>query len=142
MRNVITALLLGLLSGCGSSDVKPVDIFSEDMCSNCRMSVSDRSFVSELMDDQGGVFKFDDLNCLESFRKKSPTLNIKALFVTDYDTKSWIPYELSTIVQTGIRTPMASGKVAFKDPVKAKEFLDQHPLLSSAVPSCCQQRGE
>ncbi len=120
-------LLLILLGGCSSSEIKPVDIYPEDMCSHCRMAISDQAFASEIITAEGEIFKFDDLGCLERFKEKAAALKIAATFVKDYETKNWLPYERSTIVQTSIKTPMGSGKVAVADSVKAKEYLEKFP---------------
>lgn len=77
----------------------------------------------------GEVFKFDDLGCLEKFKEKSPEPPIAAIFVKDYETKKWLPYERSTIVQTSVRTPMGSGKVAFADSAQAKVYLKKFPVM-------------
>jgi copper chaperone NosL len=113
---------------CGSSEIKPVDIYPEDMCSHCRMAVSDQAFASEIITTDGEVFKFDDLGCLERFKEKSADLKIAATFVKDYETKNWLPYERSTIVQTSIKTPMGSGKVALADSERVREFLEKFPV--------------
>jgi copper chaperone NosL len=112
---------------CGSSEIKPVDIYAEDMCSHCRMAVSDQAFASEIITTDGEVFKFDDLGCLERFKDNSADLKIAATFVKDYETKKWLPYERSVIVQTSIRTPMGSGKVALADSAKAREIMENFP---------------
>jgi len=116
------------LLACDSSEIKPVDIYPEDMCSHCRMAISDQSFASEIFTDTDEVYKFDDLGCLEKFKEKSTGLKIAATFVKDYETKKWLPYERSTIVQTSIKTPMGSGKVALADSGRAKEILEQFPV--------------
>jgi copper chaperone NosL len=113
---------------CGSSETKPVDIYPEDMCSHCRMAISDQAFASEIITEAGEVFKFDDLGCLERFKEKSTELKIAATFVKDYATKIWLPFERSTIVQTSIRTPMGSGKVALADSSRAQKILEQFPV--------------
>jgi copper chaperone NosL len=111
------------LHGCGSAEIKPVEIYPEDMCSQCRMAISEHVFASEMIMADGEVFKFDDLSCLEKFREKSAGRKIAATFVKDYETKKWLPYERSVIVQTSLKTPMGSGKVALADSARAKEFL-------------------
>jgi copper chaperone NosL len=115
------------LFGCGSSGIKPADIYPEDMCSHCRMAISDQAFASEIITADGEVFKFDDLGCLERFKQNSTDLKLAATFVKDYETKNWLPYEHSVIVQTSIRTPMGSGKVALADSIKANEYLTKFP---------------
>ena len=116
-----------LITGCASSELKPVDIYPEDSCAQCRMAVSDRSFASEIITLDDEVFKFDDLGCLESYRKKNPQTVIRAIFVSDYEKKTWLPFEKSIIVKTGLTTPMASGKVAFADSKRALAFVKANP---------------
>jgi copper chaperone NosL len=112
---------------CGSSEIKPVDIYPEDMCSQCRMAISDQSFAAEIITEAEEVYKFDDLGCMEKFKEKSGELKIAAVFVKDYETKKWLPFARSTIVQTGLKTPMSSGKVALADSNKAREYLTKFP---------------
>ncbi|MDZ7312615.1 MAG: hypothetical protein ONB45_15235 [candidate division KSB1 bacterium] len=92
------------------------------------MAISDQAFASEIITTSGEVYKFDDLGCMESFKKKSGDLKIAATFVKDFETKNWLLYERSTIVQTGIKTPMGSGKLALADSSRAQEILEQFPL--------------
>jgi copper chaperone NosL len=112
---------------CGSSEIKPVDIYPEDMCSQCRMAISDQSFAAEIITEAEEVYKFDDLGCMEKFKEKSGELKIAARFVKDYETQNWIPFARSVIVQTGLKTPMSSGKAAFADSNKAQEYLTKFP---------------
>ncbi|MBI3789055.1 MAG: nitrous oxide reductase accessory protein NosL [Ignavibacteriales bacterium] len=126
--------------GCAASEAKPVDVFPEDMCSNCRMAISESSFASEIVTNKE-VFKFDDLGCLESFQNKHKEVMPLATFVKDYESKTWVAIERSTIVKTNLTTPMGSGKVAFADSVKANAFGKDHPLADakkSMSCSCCK----
>lgn len=133
----IASLFLG---GCGSSEVKPIDIFAEDNCAQCRMAVSDERFASEIINDVGDVMKFDDLGCFLKWRTQHPDTRIVATFVKEYDTRQWIPYERAVIIETDIDTPMGSGKVAFADATRARAFQKKHPsnkALSKAGCGCC-----
>lgn len=127
MNRIIGMSVTLFLVGCGARGIKPVDIFPEDACSNCRMAFSDHRFASEIIDDNGEAFKFDDIGCMLAFRTKRTDVNIAATFMKDYETKEWIPYERAVIVETDIDTPMGSGKLAFSDSAKAREFQRQHP---------------
>jgi copper chaperone NosL len=136
------------LVGCATRESKPVDIYPEDMCSNCKMAFSDHRFASEIINDQREVFKFDDIGCMLKFRAAHEGMKIMATYLKDYDTKEWIPYERSTIIETDIETPMGSGKVAFVDSTKASEFQNLHPpkkTLSSKDGSgmdCCDDEKD
>lgn len=120
--------VIGLsLFACGSAEIKPVDIFPEDMCASCRMAISERLFASQIHTLTGEVYKFDDLDCLENFERRAGKASVAAAFVMDYAGQRWLPLAQATIVQTGIRTPMASGKVAFSDSLQAREYLERFP---------------
>ena len=123
--------------GCAPSAIKPVDIHPEDACSNCRMAVSDKSFASEIILQSGEALKFDDLECLEDYRKKQPAAKIAAIFVSDYETKEWLAYEKSVIVETGIATPMGSGKISVKDMVRAKVIREKYPSTKTLTDAGC-----
>lgn len=120
---LLMVLLLGVFSACGSSEIKPVDIYPEDMCNQCRMAISDQSFAAEIITKTEEVYKFDDIGCMEKFQAKAGELKVAALFVKEYETKNWLPFARSTIVPTGLKTPMGSGKAAFADSNKAREYL-------------------
>lgn len=124
-------LLLAVLPGCRSTQVKPVDIFPEDNCALCRMAVSNPAFASEIITADGDALKFDDLSCLEEYRAAHPDLRIAAVFVKDYDSKTWLPEAQGVIVETGLDTPMGSGKVAVRDSARAHALVSQFPPHSA-----------
>jgi copper chaperone NosL len=126
-RLALTGLLI-VNAGCGSKEIKPIDIAPGDRCAYCRMAISDQRFAAEIISDQGEAFKFDDIGCLEEFFKsKDPTLKVATVFYKDYLTKAWIPVTRATVVETGVSTPMGSGKVAFTDSSLARIFRQEHP---------------
>lgn len=129
-----------VLNGCGASGVRPVEIFPEDNCAQCRMAVSDERFASEIISDDGEAFKFDDLGCMLKFRTKRNDVRIAGIFLKDYETKEWIPYERATLIETDVETPMGSGKVAFANSGKANEFQKQHPRIAKdgCADKCCE----
>jgi len=136
-------LIIGLLAvagsvaGCGATDIRPVDIFPEDNCAHCRMAVSNERFASEIIEQDGTALKFDDIGCLMNFKSKKPNLKIAAIYLKDYETKEWIPYERAAIVETDVETPMGSGRVAFADGKRARAFQEQHPKSATAGHDAC-----
>lgn len=116
------------LAGCQKSALEPVAIAPEDMCSSCRMAISEKRYAAELIDNQGQAFKFDDINCMTRFtREMRDQASIAARFVMDFEAKSWLEAEGAYYVQsTAIKTPMGGGIVAFKDESRAKETASQY----------------
>jgi hypothetical protein len=125
--SVALSLVLGIwISGCGPSESEPVAIESGDVCSFCKMEISQPVFASEII-YAGKVYKFDDLACLNAFKtKRSGTIH-GTTYVVDFAAKRWMRYDAATIVPTDVATPMGSGLLAFADSSKANAFARVHP---------------
>ncbi len=132
-------LLSLLLISCGPQEIQPVDIFPEDECARCRMTISDPAFASQIINKDGSVVKFDDLRCFESYRKDHNVDDFEKMYVKDYETKEWISFGKSIVLQTGIQTPMGSGQIAVADQQRAKQLMEQYPPKLTAVKddACC-----
>lgn len=115
------SFLLVFLIACSSTEIKPVPIENGDMCSFCRMAISEKQFASEIITDDERVLKFDDIGCLLRFRQKaSDGLRPAAIFVSDYDSREWVTAEKAFFVKSKtVKTPMGSGIVAYADQSKA-----------------------
>lgn len=125
-ETVICALAL---AACAPSEPRPVEItFGEEACALCRMQISDRTFAAEIVDSDGRVIKFDDIGCSFRFeadgRLQAPAA---ARFVTGYESKEWLRAEQAWFVRSaGMKTPMTSGIVAFRDRERAADFAGKH----------------
>ncbi|HSQ20880.1 MAG TPA: nitrous oxide reductase accessory protein NosL [Blastocatellia bacterium] len=117
-----------LLAGCQRGSLEPVAIAPDDMCSFCRMAISEKRYAAEFIDSEGEAFKFDDITCMTSFiREMHNQGNIGPRFVMDFDAKAWLKADDAYYVQsTEIKTPMSGGIIAFKDQSRAKETADKY----------------
>lgn len=116
-----------LCIGCGNAELRPIEIMSEDMCSFCKMAISEKRFASELLTQDGEVFKFDDIGCMLRFRKShGHPESVVATFVVDYDTREWIKSEEAYFVKSTVfKTPMGGNVVAFKTGASAAAAVDR-----------------
>ena len=119
-----------LLHGCARRQPDPVDIFPEDICTLCKMAISDRRFASEILTAEE-VFKFDDIGCMEKYRGIRGELRDIQVFYMDYTTRTWLPEQRAVVVRSGVFTPMGSGMVAFADSTDARAFANDHPAQHS-----------
>ncbi|HLF19561.1 MAG TPA: hypothetical protein VI704_02115 [Bacteroidota bacterium] len=149
MKNLrwLANILAIVLAGCAASEIKPVDIFAEDACSQCKMAFSDQGFASEFISEDGSAHKFDDINCMEKFRKKNADVRVVRTFYKDFATKQWMPENKSIVVLTGIKTPMGSGKVAVSSSSIAKKLAEKYPPkndlsenMSGCGSDCCSSK--
>jgi copper chaperone NosL len=96
------------------------------------MAISERRFAAEFIDSEGGAHKFDDLVCMKSYlRDRNSRVQMTACFVTDYETRRWVPGpEAFYVSSPEFKTPMGGGIVAFADRARAERAAS---LYKSAV---------
>jgi copper chaperone NosL len=120
-------LLAMAIFGCKKAEVKPVDLYPEDICAHCKMAISNRAFAGEIVKEDGETLKFDDLGCLRAAMKNEEVPRGAHLFVRAMEKEEWLKAEDATLVKSSmIQTPMGSGMIAFADRKNAENFVKQH----------------
>ncbi|PWT95738.1 MAG: hypothetical protein C5B55_00885 [Blastocatellia bacterium] len=112
-----------VLANCQKPTIEPVSIETNDMCSFCKMSISEKQYAAELIDEDGQAFKFDDIGCMSNFvKQKKNKTSIRATFVMDFDRRDWLKGEEAFYVRSSeFNTPMNGGIVAFKSQSSAED---------------------
>ena len=134
MRNKLTlwawCLIVGVavFANCQKRTVEPVAIAPEDMCSYCKMALSEKQYAAELIDGEGQPFKFDDIGCMLNFvKKRSVNVSASSFFVMDFDEREWIKADDAYYVRSSdLTTPMNGGIIAFKDRSPAQQAADKY----------------
>ncbi len=117
---LFTIILCG--TACISSSLAPVEIYPEDMCSRCKMAISDKRFAGEILVEVGVARKFDDLGCLLRDMKDRRARDEPPAFAVDFGRREWVNVKEAYYVKsTRITTPMRSGLIAFKDRSDAEQ---------------------
>ena len=103
--------------GCGGGGPRPVEIVvNEDICSLCRMAVSERRFAAEVVTGEGRVEVFDEIGCLVEWLEGNGRPAEAGTFVVDYGTGEWLAAEGAAYVRSPeLTTPMGHGIAAFRD---------------------------
>jgi len=116
---ILAIILALLLTACQSKPRGPVPIDRDDTCASCRMAISERRYAAELIDQDGNIYKFDDIACMLRFAHARGFQPSEASFyVTDYATgMDWVDARHAHFVRlrTSVSSPMASGLVAVVD---------------------------
>ena len=99
-----------------SANYSPVDIEDGEMCSFCKMAISERQFAAEIITEDEVAVKFDDIGCMLKFRKmSSQNHRSAAIYVADNRTKEWLKADEAFFIRSAtVKTPMGSGIVAFR----------------------------
>jgi copper chaperone NosL len=90
------------------------------------MTISDFHYAAEIV-EKGKAQKFDDIGCMLAYAQANKINPENAHFwAMDFDSQSWIRgEEAHYIISREIHTPMGYGIIAFKNPIRAKEFADK-----------------
>jgi copper chaperone NosL len=124
----LIGLTVIVLANCQKPKIQPVALEPNDMCSFCRMSISERRYAAELLDTDGQALKFDDLGCMANFLKqKKNTAEIRATFVMDFEHPQWVKAENAFYVRSAeFQTPMSGGIVAFANKSSAADAVTKY----------------
>ena len=82
MKTRLIAFILGCLAltAC-KRGFEPVK-YGKDACADCRMTIVDPQYATEIIDEKGKVFKFDDIICMLHYaREHKENLGNKLVFV-------------------------------------------------------------
>lgn len=129
MTNVYKIVLILLvvlgLNSCSEKKTKKIH-YDRDMCSECKMVISDRHFAVQVVDGKK-VNNFDDIGCVFTWLKENKKLDSKTIniYVADMFTDDLI--EAKTAFWTdGHTTPMDFGFAAFfiKPKIEVLNFED------------------
>lgn len=133
MKKINSWILIAMLfsaivavSGCGSASAQPVDINPEtDKCDVCHMMINDERFAAEIVTEDGTVYKYDDIGCLNNHVHEHPELDEEAKFIHDYEMNGWVAMEEATYVYhpEGM-SPMAYNIYTFKNKEDAQAYID------------------
>lgn len=113
-RLALLGCFLLVATACGQAGLAPVDLNPEDMCSMCRMAISEKRFAAEFITRDGEAMKFDDIACMrDHVREKKNEELIAAWYVSDYDSAAWLNARTANfIISDRFKTPMGGGIIA------------------------------
>ncbi len=64
----VLIIALTAFAACRTGPPRPI-IEPSDMCSRCRMAISQNRYAAELVDRDGNVWKFDDIGCMVRYTR-------------------------------------------------------------------------
>jgi len=107
----VTAIL-----SCTGGKPQPVELaIDEEVCSLCRMAVSERYYAAEIVTKEGSVDYFDDIGCLVRFLRDN-TFEDAGIYVIDNAGGEWLDAQSAHFVHSeDLPTPMNYGIVAYGD---------------------------
>lgn len=122
------SLVAVLLVGCGEKNYEAVAVNEAvDKCDICNMQVNDDGYATQLITEEGKVYKFDDIGCMNEWKVKNGVDEIINEFVRDQETREWVHADKAYYAyDPSFKSPMAYGLVSFKDKKSAEQFIGEH----------------
>jgi copper chaperone NosL len=122
--SVALAIACLVFQGCGKSG--PVPFFwGEDACHHCKMTLVQKGFAAQRINDKGKVYKYDAIECLLEDLKAKPVRVGEGLFVSDWSRPDAMVSEAQSVffLKGGdITSPMGSALAAFQSRDSATAF--------------------
>ncbi|GAA4442605.1 hypothetical protein GCM10023188_42520 [Pontibacter saemangeumensis] len=121
-------LLPFLLAGC-KVEPKPI-AYGAANCAHCSMTLSDRRYGAELVNDKGKPYFFDAAECLAAYILEQPEQGGKAayLLVTDYTNPGQLLDARSAhyLRSPELPSPMGMNLTALADAATARKMQQEH----------------
>jgi copper chaperone NosL len=94
------------------------------------MIIDEARFAAATLTADGAAHKFDDIGDMLAYHREHPELAVRAWFVHDYETETWLRGETAYyVVSPEIASPMGHGIAAFAEQAKAEAFSLEHETL-------------
>lgn len=95
----------------------------KDQCDNCKMTITDLQYATQLITEKGRVYKFDDISCMTMYENSEPDKEAKSKkYVIDFPTKKFVELSKATLIKGGsIKSPMGGNTQAYENKETAEK---------------------
>jgi copper chaperone NosL len=119
---LILAFSVVAMLSCQKSGPKEIAL-GKDQCDNCRMTISQLGYATELITEKGRAYKFDDIMCMTMYENSNPDKAKNAkLYVVDYPSGKFLEKAKATLIKGGkIKSPMGGNTQAYQTRAAAEK---------------------
>ena len=119
---IFLASSMMFLAACAETGPQDIAV-GKDQCDNCKMTISEPKYATQLITEKGRLYKFDDISCLTDYETSNTesTTNAKT-YVADFPSGKFIERSTATFIKGGdIKSPMGGNTQAFQDKAAAEK---------------------
>ncbi len=121
-------ILLTILTAC-KLEPQPI-FFGSDVCSNCKMTITDGRYGAEIISKKGKIYKFDSAECMIQFLKSKEIQaeNIHQFLITDFATPENFTDAKTAhfLISQNLPSPMGADLTGFSSRVDAGKFRSEY----------------
>ena len=118
---IIAGSVLAFMS-CQQSGPKDF-LLGKDQCDNCRMTITEQKYATQLITQKGRAYKFDDIMCMNMYESSNPDKATNAkTYVIDFPSGKFLEKAKATFIKGGsIKSPMGGNTQAYQDKAAAQK---------------------
>lgn len=132
LGKLLLASSMVFLAACSETGPQEINV-GKDQCDNCRMTISEPKYATQLITEKGRLYKFDDISCLNDYEVSNTetTANAKK-YVADFPSGKFIESSTATLIKGGdIKSPMGGNTQAYQDKAAADQAAnDLHATIT------------
>ena len=115
VKTLLLSFFLLTIFSCQESGPKDFAL-QKDQCDNCKMTITDLPYATQLITEKGRLYKFDDISCMTMYENSEAEKVAGAKkYVVDFPSKKIIELPNATLIQGGsIKSPMGGDTQAFE----------------------------
>lgn len=121
-----------VLAACAKTGPQEIAV-GKDQCDNCKMTITEPKYATQLITEKGRNYKFDDIACMKDYENSNAeTTGNATTYVADFPSGQFIESNTATFIKGGdIKSPMGGNTQAFKDKAAAeKAATELHATLA------------
>ena len=99
---------------CGQPEPKPIRL-NKDECANCKMTLTEAPFATQIATIKGRQYVFDDIRCMAEYTKENPQEEGTEFYVADFcKPESFLNVNQARLITSdSLRSPMRGNIAAF-----------------------------
>lgn len=125
MAIILPAILF--FSSCSPQGPESI-LWNKDQCHECKMTLTDQRFGTELITEKGRVYKFDDLYCMIQYAKAHTDIPVRTFYVCHYLSEGELIDAASCkyVFSREFRSPMRGDIAAFANTSDAASYAEKY----------------
>ena len=115
LKFLFAATIFSTIIACSKSGPQEIAV-GKDQCENCKMTISDAKYATQILTEKGRVYKFDDIKCMQSYVTSNKDAATAKTYVVDFPSGQFFDSSTATFISGGsIKSPMGGNIQAYKD---------------------------
>lgn len=110
-----------IFTACSKSGPAEISV-GKDQCENCKMTITEAKYATQLRTEKGRVYKFDDIKCMQDYAMSNKDAATAKTYVADFPTGQFFDSSTAIFIKDGtIKSPMGGNTQAYKDKAAAEK---------------------